>query len=114
MGRDKLFGKRLKEARAIAGLSQKQLGIRAGLDLFVASPRVNRYERCVHTPPDIETAEKLADVLNVPAAYFFARDDTLAEMILHFYRLTTQEKDAVLNMVKSRRILEDPIQEQKI
>jgi len=33
--------KRLKEARLAAGLSQKQLGIAAGIDEFSASPRCN-------------------------------------------------------------------------
>ncbi len=32
-----IFSKRLRQARADAGLSQKELGILAGLDPFVAS-----------------------------------------------------------------------------
>lgn len=39
-----VFGGRLKEARLRAGLSQKSLGIAAGLDPFVAGTRINRYE----------------------------------------------------------------------
>jgi transcriptional regulator with XRE-family HTH domain len=39
-----VWRKRLKEARAALGLSQKQLGVEAGLDEFVASARINRYE----------------------------------------------------------------------
>ncbi|WP_366931802.1 hypothetical protein [Paraburkholderia xenovorans] len=38
-----VFGGRLKEARLRAGLSQKKLGIVAGLDPSVASTRINRY-----------------------------------------------------------------------
>lgn len=36
--------KRLKEARLEAGLSQKRLGIAAGVDEFVVSARMNQYE----------------------------------------------------------------------
>ena len=41
---NELWGRRLKEIRVEQGLSQKQLGIQAGLDQFVASTRINRYE----------------------------------------------------------------------
>ena len=40
-----VVAKRLREARELSGLSQKQLGIKAGLDEFSASPRINQYER---------------------------------------------------------------------
>lgn len=65
------------------GISQKQLGIAAGLDQFVASARVNRYERGIHQPDPI-TAQRLADALGVPVAYLFATSERLAQMILAF------------------------------
>ena len=70
------------------------------MDQFVASPRINRYERCIHTPPDIETTEKLAQILGVPAAFFYTRDDLLAEMLLHLDRLSIQQKETILNELK--------------
>ncbi|MCL2504768.1 MAG: helix-turn-helix domain-containing protein [Alphaproteobacteria bacterium] len=78
-----IFAYRLKEARQRAGLSQKQLGIAAGIDEFVASTRINRYEQGVHEP-DIKTASSLAKALNVPLAYLFAEDNRLAVTILKF------------------------------
>lgn len=75
------FGKRLKEARELAGLSQRRLGIEAGLDEFVASTRVNRYERGVHEV-DTVTAGQLAKALRVPRAYLYADEDAVARMIL--------------------------------
>jgi transcriptional regulator with XRE-family HTH domain len=42
--------KRLKEARLAAGLSQKSLGIAAGIDEFSANARMNQYETDKHTP----------------------------------------------------------------
>lgn len=74
------FQRRLKQARLAKGLSQKGLGIAAGIDEFVASTRINRYENGIHQV-DLDTAQRLADVLEIPAAYFYAEDDTLAEII---------------------------------
>ena len=75
--------KRLKEARLSAKLSQKELGIAAGIDPFSASPRINQYETGKHTP-DFLTLKKLAEVLSVPTAFFYAEEDRLAEMIKSF------------------------------
>lgn len=90
-----IFCQRLKAARLAAGLSQKQLGIRAGLDEFVASTRINRYEVGVHEP-DLSMAQRLAEVLEVPLAYFYAQDDRLARCILGFAALAPSEQDALL------------------
>jgi transcriptional regulator with XRE-family HTH domain len=78
-----VFGGRLKEARLRASLSQKGLGIAAGLDDFVASTRINRYELGVHKV-DYPFACRLAAALSVPVAYFYAENDELAELILLF------------------------------
>lgn len=74
------FAKRLREARKAKGISQKQLGILAGIDQFVASARVNQYERGKHVP-DLLTAQRLAAELRVPVSYLFEPDDDLAELI---------------------------------
>ena len=76
--------KRLKQARLAAGLSQKQLGIEAGLDEFVASTRINRYELGIHAP-DYQIAARLARVLNVPIAFLYCDNDEMAQMILAFH-----------------------------
>jgi len=77
------FCTRLKQIRLARGLSQKELGKLAGIDEFVASTRINRYEQGIHEA-DLETAGRLAQALVVPLAYFYADDDKLAEMILQF------------------------------
>lgn len=94
-----MVGKRIRDARLRAGLSQKQLGIKAGIDEFVASPRVNQYERGKHAP-DFSTAERLAEVLGVPVPYFYAREDHLADWILAFQYLTPQSRISVLGRRK--------------
>lgn len=78
-----IVAKRLGEARMRSGMSQKKLGILAGMDEFSASPRINQYERGKHTP-DLRTIERIAKVLSVPSAYFYAVEDDLAEWILAF------------------------------
>ncbi|WVD64738.1 helix-turn-helix transcriptional regulator [Utexia brackfieldae] len=65
------------------GLSQKELGKLAGIDEFVASTRINRYEQGIHEA-SLDTAGRLAEALDVPLAYLCAEDDKLAEMILKY------------------------------
>lgn len=72
--------KRLKEARVEADFSQKSLGIKAGIDQFSASARMNQYETDKHVP-DFGTVKRIAKVLKIPTAYFYCEDDELAEVI---------------------------------
>ncbi|HDS5413469.1 TPA: helix-turn-helix transcriptional regulator [Escherichia coli] len=98
----KIFCKRLKEARLAAGLSQKKLGIAAGIDEFVASTRINRYEKGIHEV-DIRTAQNLADVLNVPLAYFYTTDDQLAYVVQYFTKLPDTLRENILSMVENQQ-----------
>lgn len=91
-----IFGMRLKEARLEAGLSQKRLGIEAGLDPFVASTRINRYELGIHKV-DYAFANRLAAVLAVPVAFFYADDAELARLILIFGRLPKRKRADLLS-----------------
>ncbi|CAJ5659630.1 XRE family transcriptional regulator [Burkholderia pseudomallei] len=90
-----IFGTRLKEARLEAGLSQKQLGIEAGLDPFVASTRINRYELGIHKV-DYTFAIRLAAVLKVPVAFLYAEDPELGRLILVFGRLPKRKRADLL------------------
>ena len=49
----------------------------------MASTRINRYELGVHKP-DLLTAKNLAKVLRVPAAFFYAEDDEIADLIYRY------------------------------
>lgn len=75
-----MIGKRLKIARINADLTQPELGVKAGLEEESASSRISSYENEVHSP-DFTLVKRLAKVLDVPSAYFYAEDDELAEMI---------------------------------
>lgn len=95
-----VIGKRLKEARIRAGLSQEKLGLEAGLDEMSASTRMNRYELGKRTPAP-ELVERLATVLNVPAAYFYAPEDDIAELLVLFHQLAKPEREKILAIVRS-------------
>ena len=97
-----VVARRLKQARTMAGLSQKQLGIKAGIDEFSASPRINQYERGKHTP-DFSTVERLAKVLKVPTPFFYARDDDLADAILRFGDATPSARKRFLRLLSPAR-----------
>lgn len=99
---DSPLPKRLKEARKIAGLSQRKLGVASGMDEFSAGSRVNQYEAGKHTP-DFLTLKHLADVLFVPTAYFYAEDDHLALAIKTFHKLTLPEKERSLAFLQSQQ-----------
>lgn len=93
--RSSVFGKRLAQARQRLGVSQRQLGVLAGLEPHVASPRINQYERGVHEP-SLETARHLAKALGVPAAFLYAEDDQLAKLLLVWTDMTpTQRRQLV-------------------
>lgn len=86
---------RLKAARARAGLSQKKLGILSGIDEFAASARMNQYEKGTHNP-SFQTIASLAEVLNVPTAYFYAIEDDLADLILGYSALDKERKSQLI------------------
>jgi len=92
-------GKRLRAARTAKGISQKQLGILAGIDEFSASPRINQYERDKHVP-DFATAQRLAKALSIPATYFYADDDKLAKFILLFSKANEEAQNQAVNILK--------------
>ena len=94
-----VWGRRLKEARTAAGLSQKQLGIQAGLDPFVAGTRINRYELGVHKA-DFQIVQRLAHILDVPSGYFYTGDNTLAELMVIYHRLAMRKKAEVIKMAR--------------
>jgi transcriptional regulator with XRE-family HTH domain len=90
----------LRQARLDVGLSQKELGILSGLDPFVASTRINRYEQDIHAP-DQTTAKRLAKTLGVPLAYLYADNERLARMIRAFNALDVEEQERLLKELES-------------
>lgn len=61
--------------------------------------RISRYERGMHKP-DLETIEKLAELLDLPAAYFLAASDVVAEAILLLSQLDARRQKEALGLIK--------------
>jgi len=81
------------------GVSQRALGAMLGLTKKNGSVRINRYEQ-QSSKADMETAFRLADAMQIPAAFLFANDDRLAKIILFFSELTEEEKEEFMRQSK--------------
>jgi transcriptional regulator with XRE-family HTH domain len=95
-----IYSKRLRIVRKTKKLSQERLGILAGIDESSASARMNQYETGKHLP-DFLMAKKIANVLDIPLAYFYTEDDLMAEIILKLHFLSDQQNLEVLNFINS-------------
>jgi transcriptional regulator with XRE-family HTH domain len=90
--------KRLKEARVRLGISQKTLGILAGIDEFSASARMNQYEKGKHSP-DYAMARRLATALKIPCSYLYEEDDDIAAMLMLYHQLSDEERKQVFEKI---------------
>ncbi|NSM23935.1 helix-turn-helix transcriptional regulator [Shewanella sp. ZOR0012] len=90
---------RLKEARKRANMTQKELGIRIGMDPSSASSRMNHYEKERHTP-DVQTLQRMADELGVPLNYFFCDSAESAELACLISRLSKEDKRKLIEQLK--------------
>ncbi|OEF76587.1 transcriptional regulator [Vibrio cyclitrophicus 1F111] len=91
---------RLKEVRKKAKISQKELGVRIGIDESTASARMNQYEKGRHTP-DISTLKKIADELGVPLNYFFCEDEYSADLAIAISKLSIEKRNMLLEFITS-------------
>lgn len=99
-----VLGRRLRAARLAKGWTQAQLGARLlRLDELdksnTAAPRISRYERGMHKP-DLDTIARLAKLLDLPAAYFVAKSDVVAEAILVISQLSPRKQKEALALLK--------------
>lgn len=96
-----LFGKRLREAREMAGIAQDKLGVLIGLDESSSSARISRYETGIHEPP-VRTAKQIAAALKVPLAFLYCDDDVLAAILLQAHRMTKEARRALLASMQTK------------
>ena len=89
---------RLKIARKAKKLSQERLGILAGIDEASASARMNQYETGKYAP-DLLMVTKIAEVLEVPVAYFYTENNLMVEIIMQLQFLTELQQKEVLDFV---------------
>lgn len=93
-----VFSMRLKIARKAKKLSQERLGILAGIDEASASARMNQYETGKYAP-DLLMVTKIAEVLEVPVAYFYTENNLMAEIIMQLQFLTEVQHKEVLDFI---------------
>jgi transcriptional regulator with XRE-family HTH domain len=94
-----IFARRLKEARKNTDLSQERLGVLAGIDEMSASARMNQYERGKHEP-EFTMVERIAKILNVPEAFFYAKDDEMAWLLVAYHRLPLMSRNEIIEVAK--------------
>ena len=82
----------------MAGLSQEQTGVQAGIEEESASTRMNRYEKGVREPA-VEIVARIAKVLDVPVSYFYSQDDDEANLVLAFHRMSAKQREELLKLV---------------
>jgi transcriptional regulator with XRE-family HTH domain len=92
---------RLKAARKKAKITQKDLGVKIGMEESSASGRMNHYEKGRHVP-DIGTLSRMAEELGVPLNYFFCEDDVTAELVCLIDKLSDEEKENLLSMLEKK------------
>ena len=93
---------RLKEARTKAKISQKDLGVRIGLEASSASGRMNHYEKDRHSP-DLQTLKRISKELGVPLNYFFCESEEMAKLVVLFEQLSQDEKVDLLNLLELKK-----------
>jgi len=80
-------------------ISQKDLGIKIGIDPSSASGRMNHYETGRHMP-DIETLKKLAKTLDVPVNYFFCESEQSATLACLIDKLDDEAKVQLIKLLE--------------
>nr|WP_075518728.1 helix-turn-helix transcriptional regulator [Moritella viscosa]SHN97598.1 Transcriptional regulator, XRE family [Moritella viscosa] len=91
MVRENPIPTRLKQARKKAKITQKDLGIKIGMEPSSASGRMNHYEKGRHTP-DVTALQRMAEELCVPLNYFFCESDSAAELACLIDKLSEENK----------------------
>ncbi|WP_153446830.1 helix-turn-helix domain-containing protein [Vibrio algicola] len=101
MQKDNPIPARLKAARKKAKITQKNLGVKIGMEESSASGRMNHYEKGRHIP-DIGTLRRMAEELDVPLNYFFCDDDVMAELVCAINKLSDNDKLDLIDTLKKK------------
>ncbi|MCF7360873.1 helix-turn-helix domain-containing protein [Vibrio sp. A1-b2] len=92
---------RLKAARKKAKITQKDLGVKIGMEESSASGRMNHYEKGRHVP-DIGTLTRMAEELDIPLNYFFCKDEVTAELACLIDKLSDEDKKGLLDKLSTK------------
>ena len=81
-------------------MSKKKLGMAANINDFSASATINQYENG-KLIPDFLTLKKIAKVLSVPVAYFYAEDNMLAKFLFLYGKINKKSRKQILQFCKN-------------
>lgn len=93
------------QARLRAGISQKELGIRIGMDPGSASGRMNHYEKGRHSP-NVDTLRLIGSELGVPLSYFFCDDEINAELVCAVHLLDDEGRRLLIEYIGKKYLKE--------
>ena len=71
------------------------------MDEFSASSRMNHYEKGRHTP-EYSILKRIAHVLKLPVAYFYAESDELAEWVVLFTQMKKSDRSKILKKSQNK------------
>jgi len=91
---------RLRQARELRGLSQREVGIRMGLDKDTASARISRYESGSMSI-SLEALFKIAEALEVPPAYLVASTPGMSAAILALSMESAPQQSRLAGMLNA-------------
>lgn len=91
---------RLRQARQLRGLSQREVGVRMGLDKDTASARISRYES-ESMAISLESLFELAQALDVPPAYLLASSPAMANAILALVEHNEVQQNRLAELLES-------------
>ncbi|WP_367381742.1 helix-turn-helix domain-containing protein [Stenotrophomonas cyclobalanopsidis] len=91
---------RLCQARDLRGLSQRDVGVRMGLDKDTASARISRYESGAMSI-SLEALFEMARALEVPPAYLLASTASMANAILALGEQSPRQQDQLTEVLVS-------------
>lgn len=100
MQEQETFGIRLRQARKRTVFTQEELGRAAGFDEAVANARLNQYETSKHWP-HYTVACRIAEVLKIDPAFFYAKSDDTAALLLIWSKLTKKRRTELLESLDS-------------
>lgn len=91
---------RLRQARVLRGLSQREVGVRMGMDKDTASARISRYES-EGMSISLEALFELAQALEVPPAYLLATSPAMADAILALGEQSAAQQERLAELLSS-------------
>ncbi|KTF36579.1 helix-turn-helix domain-containing protein [Xanthomonas vesicatoria] len=104
---------RLRQARERRGLSQREVGMRMGLDKDTASARISRYESGAMSI-SLEALFEMAEALEVPPAFLLASSPGMADAIMALGEQSHSQQEQLAKVLASLTKLQSKERDQLV